>query len=86
MDENERWIIYRCPSCGATNMANKGNVRMPCMCDGPVETIDVVPASELRGAVRALREIANADPVDMALYPGWAARVAKAALDATSER
>lgn len=38
---------------------------------------------QLTGSVEALREIANADPVDMALDPGWAARIAKAALDAT---
>jgi hypothetical protein len=30
--------------------------------------------------VDALREIADADPVDMALDPGWAARIARAAL------
>jgi hypothetical protein len=37
---------------------------------------------QLRGAVDALREIADADPIDMALDPGWAARIAKAALHA----
>jgi hypothetical protein len=34
----------------------------------------------LRVAVEALRDIAEADPVDMALDPGWAARIARAAL------
>jgi hypothetical protein len=36
---------------------------------------------EIHTLRKALREIADADPVDMALDPGWAARIAKAASD-----
>jgi hypothetical protein len=34
---------------------------------------------QLMGAVEALREIAEADPVDLVLDPTWAARVAREA-------
>jgi hypothetical protein len=47
----------------------------------PAEVNETVVAlrNQLRGAVEALREIAEADPVDMALDPTWAARVAREA-------
>jgi hypothetical protein len=45
-----------------------------------VEYGEIAPTGHLRGVIDALRQIADADPVDMALDPGWAARIARAAL------
>lgn len=57
MGDIERWTLYRCPQCGRTGGQIEGGVI--CRCVGAVEEIVVVPASQLEGAVEALREIAG---------------------------
>lgn len=46
------------------------------------ECVEVVPADAYQGAVSVLEAIRDADPVDMALDPQWASRVAAVALKA----
>jgi hypothetical protein len=45
-----------------------------------VVEVEYVPAEHLRAVEDALREIARADPVDLALDPNWPQRIAREAL------
>jgi hypothetical protein len=72
--------IWVCPACsrlsgksGHIGCTASDGIRQP-------TPREYAPANHPHGAVEALREIAEADPVDMALDPTWASRVAREAL------
>ena len=54
--DGRSWTLAVCPICGASSVDPEDYV---CTCACALERVEVVPASNLRGAVAALKEIAG---------------------------